>query len=585
MARYRIVNLVLTSTLAAVCAQPSLATGGGANGITQRVSLDHLGQQLFAPSSHASLSRDGQRVAFQTDAALVPTDTNGTTDIYVLDRSSGALTLASNSVGGVPANGPSRHAALSGDGRWVAYETLASNAIGIDTNGDWDVMLRDLQTGALKRVTSLPGSIFAASNGGRRPHVSFDGRYVVFDTYSEAFSAADSNAAHDVYLRDMLLDTFELISTGLFAQANASSTAARVSDDGRYVAFQSDATNLAFIDTNGASDVFVRDRQTGALSLVSRIPGGAVGNGDSFGASMSADGRYIAFATLATNFKFGDANGAEDVFVFDRALNVLRHVSATPSGNFTASGGGASPSIAADGQSIAFTSAAPDLIVGASLLTAIYVRELACGVTCLASRPSGFVILPSGPCLRPSLSGDGSIVAFDSISSNLVAGDSNASQDVFLRTMYADPVPYCTSSLTSIGCQPRMSASGLPRASQNSGFVVTCSEVPNNKLGLFFYGFEGRQAVPFGAGTFCLVTPVTRTPVMNSAGNPTSVDDCSGSYSLDFNTFAKGLLGVVPHPSLSLVGQRVGVQCWGRDPEGVLATTFLSDALEYVVGP
>lgn len=585
MARVRILSLVVSSALAASLAPSALAAGGGLNGVTQRVSLNHLGQQVFSASSRPSLSRDGSRVAFETDAALLPADTNATTDIYVLDRTSGVLTLASTTVGGAPANGASRYASLSGDGRWVAYETAATNVLGFDLNANWDVMLRDLNTGALKRVSALPGSVFAANEGGRRPYVSFDGRYVAFDTYSEDFSALDTNSAHDVYVRDMQLDVFELVSVGFFAQGNASSTAARVSDDGRFVVFESEASNLVAGDANGASDVMLRDRQTGALTIVSRIPGGAVGNGASFGASLSADARYVAFSTLATNLKFGDANGGEDVFVLDRATNALSHASATPSGNFTNSSGGSGASLAADGRSLAFISAAPDLIAGGSPFLSVYVRELQSGVTRLASRPSGFTGLPNGSSYRPSLNGDGSVVAFDSAATNLVLGDVNLQSDVFVRTLYADPLTYCTSSITSGGCEPRMSSTGLPRATQNLGFVVSCDDVPNNKLGLFFYGFDGRQAVPFGAGTFCMLTPVQRTPVMNSGGNPGSVNDCSGSYSLDFNAYAKGLLGVAAPSELTTVGQRVNVQAWGRDPQGALDTTFLSNALEYVVGP
>ncbi len=577
-------SLFLALVVCAVCAPSTFAAGGGTNGTTQRISLTNLGQQVFSPSRGASISRDGQRIAFESDAALVAADTNGHTDIYVLDRGSGALTFVSRTSNGLAANGPSRHVSISGDGRWVAYETLATNVTGFDFNATWDVMLKDLSTGALERVTSLAGSSFAFTGGGRRPHVSVDGRYVAFDTDSEEMSALDTNGAFDVYVRDMQLDTFTLVSVGFFAQGNGSSTNAQISDNGRFVAFHSDASNFAFGDTNAESDVFVRDLQTGGLSLVSRLPGGAIGNGASYGPSISADGRYVAFTTLATNFKAGDANGGEDVFVLDRSANVLEHVSATPSGGFTSSGGG-DASFSADGQSIAFVSGAPDLIGAGPAFLAVYVRELNSGVTRLVSRASGIGALPNGPSYRPSLSGDGSVVAFDSSATNLVVGDVNVQSDVFVRTLYADPLTYCTSSLTSGGCKPRMGSSGLPRVSQNAGFVVSCTQAPNNKLGLFFYGFGGRQAVPFGAGTFCMLTPVQRTPIMNSGGNPTSVNDCSGSYSLDFNAYAKGLLGVAAPTELSTVGQRVNVQCWGRDPQGALATTFLSDALEYVVGP
>jgi hypothetical protein len=144
---------------------------------------------------------------------------------------------------------------------------------------------------------------------------------------------------------------------------------------------------------------------------------------------------------------------------------------------------------------------------------------------------------------------------------------------------------YCTSSTTSAGCTPTLSGLGWPRVSQNSGFVVTCDDAPNNKAGLLFFSLGGRLSVPFGAGTFCVATPVVRTPVANSGGNPATVSDCSGQFSLDLNAYAKGLLGVSAPMELTQIGQRVNVQYWGRDPQGAIATTFLSDALEYFVGP
>lgn len=210
-ARVALAALLLGSALHA-------ANGGGANGTTQRVSLSSAGLQVFAASSAPSLSRDGQRVAFQTSAALVPADTNGIGDIYVHDRANGTVSLVSTTVGGGLLNGASRNASISGDGLWVAFETDASNAIGFDLNGNADVLLKNLATGAVERVSSPVGSLFAASGASRRPHLS---------------------------------------------------------GDGRFVAFHSNASNLAFNDTNAVADVFVRELWLGVTSPASRIPGGA----------------------------------------------------------------------------------------------------------------------------------------------------------------------------------------------------------------------------------------------------------------------------------------------------------------------
>ena len=564
-----------------------VSAASGTNGVTERISLDSAGQQVLQGAFEPSISRDGQRIAFQTSAALLPTDTNGHTDIYVYDRSVDQLILASTSTAGSLGNGTSFDAALSGDGRWVAFATHATNFVGFDLNGESDVMLKDLLTGALTRVSSSPGSLFAGSGESRKPTVSYDGRYVAFHTTSNQYSPQDTNATLDVYVRDFQNDSFQLVSRGLAgAASNSSASSASISDDGRFIAFQSTATNLVAGDTNGECDVFVRDMWGGlGTMLVSRVPLGALGNNESWEPSISANGRYVVFTTRATNFVFGDTNGSPDVYLVDRSLNVIRHVSSAVGGGFGGFGGSFEPSVSGDGRFVAFTSSTPNLASVGSTFQSSYVRDMTRGETYYVSSASGPAVGGDGTSLRPCLNADGSLVAFHSSAANLVPGDTNDRTDVFVRTLYADPLTYCTSSLTSGGCEPSMSSVGLPRVSQNAGFLVTCDDVPNNKFGLFFYGFGGRQAVPFGGGTFCMLTPVVRTPVMNAGGNPVSVSDCSGSFSLDFNAYAKGLLGVAPHPALNIVGQRVDVQCWGRDPQGAVATTFLSDALEFVVGP
>ncbi len=573
--------LVASSALAS----PSSASSGGANGQTQRVNLTEFGAQAFNAAYEPSISRDGSRIAFHTQAALVANDTNGNTDVYVFDRTSNVVTLVSTSTSGTLGNGSSVEAALSGDGQWVAFTTYATNLYGFDTNGLPDVMLKNLSTGSLTRVSALVGSIVSASGESRRPALSFDGRFVAFDTTGDIYSAEDTNDDWDVYLRDMQQGTIQLVSRGVFGGAGSSgSVRASVSDDGRYVCFHSASTNFSFNDLNGSTDVFVRDTLLGVSELVSRVPGGAQGNDDSWQSSMSADGRRVAFATYATNFVFGDANGSADVYVVDRVANTLRLMSGAPAGGFT-SAGGSEARISADGSTVVFTSAAPEITSDASAFLSTYVRNIDRAVTRLASRPTGPDGQPNGPSRYPTVNGDGSVVAFDSTATNLVVGDVNLSKDIFARVLYADPVVYCTSSVTSAGCEPRLSSSGLPRAGHDSGFVVSCTDAPNNKFGLLFYGLGGRLDTPFLAGTFCVQVPVVRTAPAFSAGNPASVSDCSGSFQIDMNAFAEGLLGVAPLVELGQIGTRVNVQYWGRDPQGPIATTFLSNALEYVVGP
>jgi hypothetical protein len=148
------------------------------------------------------------------------------------------------------------------------------------------------------------------------------------------------------------------------------------------------------------------------------------------------------------------------------------------------------------------------------------------------------------------------------------------------------PVTYCTAKTNSLGCLPSIASAGVPSASAASGFVVTGSNVRNNKAGLLFYGTSGRASSPFQGGTLCVKTPIKRTLAVGSGGTPAPANDCSGVYSLDMNAFASGALGGSPLPQLQVLGTLVDCQYWGRDP-GFAApnNTTLTDGLEYQVGP
>jgi subtilisin-like proprotein convertase family protein len=145
---------------------------------------------------------------------------------------------------------------------------------------------------------------------------------------------------------------------------------------------------------------------------------------------------------------------------------------------------------------------------------------------------------------------------------------------------------YCTAKINSLGCLPAINGAGAPSATSGAGYVVTASQVRNNKNGLLFYGVNGRAAVPFQGGTLCVASPIRRTSGSNSGGNPLPANDCSGVYAIDMNTFALSVGPPVPLAALKVPGTVVDCQWWGRDP-GFIApnNTTLSDGLEYTVGP
>src|SRR6266404_4977766 len=254
--------------------------------------------------------------------------------------SAGAQTTERVSVtsGGTEGNGASLGSALSADGRFVAFDSAATDLVAGDTNGVSDVFVHDRQTGTTERVSVASGGAQGDGSSGLigfafPPALSADGRFIAFISSATSLVAGDTNGATDVFVHDRQTGTTARVSVASGGtQANNVSSYPALSADGRFVAFQSDATNLVVDDTNGATDVFVHDRQTGATERVSVASGGGTqGNGNSGGffafPALSADGRLVAFQSDATNLVAVDTNGATDVFVHDRQTGTTERVS------------------------------------------------------------------------------------------------------------------------------------------------------------------------------------------------------------------------------------------------------------------
>ncbi len=275
-------------------------------------------------SAFASMSADGRYVAFESSASnLAADDANGERDIFVRDRQTNVTTLVSRRSalsGNGPANDSSFDAAISADGRYVAYESSADNLSTIDDNAVFNVFVRDLQTGSVRLVSRRsaggPGGGDGGNGNSRRPAISANGRYVAFDSEANNLSDEDNNAVINVFVRDLELDTTTVGSQGSGggAAADGDSEDAVLSPDARLLAFSSEADNLSTGDNGNARDVFVRDLQTGALALASAADGGAGGDDDSGGAAFSGDGRYLAFHSGADNLSALDSDGVFDVF-------------------------------------------------------------------------------------------------------------------------------------------------------------------------------------------------------------------------------------------------------------------------------
>src|SRR5437660_5099931 len=260
-------------------------------------------------------------------------------------RSAGAQTTVRVSVAsdGTEGNDVSLGSALSADGRFVAFDSAATDLVAGDTNLVSDVFVHDRQTGTTERVSVASDGAQGNGSSGLLsfafpPGLSADGRFVAFVSFATNLVAGDTNGATDVFVHDRQTGTTERVSVASDGtQGNAASAGFALSADGRFVAFHSTATNLVAGDTNGATDVFVHDRQTGTTERVSVDSDGTQGNGPSAGAALSADGGLVAFHGTATNLVAGDANGAYDVFVHDRAVSTTTTSTTQPATTSTSS--------------------------------------------------------------------------------------------------------------------------------------------------------------------------------------------------------------------------------------------------------
>jgi Tol biopolymer transport system component len=284
---------------------------------SRQVSVGPAGAAPNGHSFHPALSADGAVVAFESAATnLVPGDTNDASDIFV---STAGGPIRRVSVGGSgQGDGNSHQPAISADGRYVAFISAAANLVPGDTNDLPDVFVRDLTYGITNRV-SMSTAGRQANGASFDVAISADGRYVVYDSVAGNLVGGDSNLATDVFVRDLRYGITNRVSlNSASGQGNSYSAGPAVSADGRYVAFTSAASNLVSGDTNARSDVFVRDIRYGLTYRVSLGAGDTQPNGASTAASISADGRFVAFTSAGSNLVSADSNGVDDGFVRDR---------------------------------------------------------------------------------------------------------------------------------------------------------------------------------------------------------------------------------------------------------------------------
>lgn len=427
---------------------PLAAANSYAEGETIRVSIDSAGVEgNFASLLNPSISADGRYVAFSSIADnLVPLDTNSSSDIFVHDRLTGNTARASVNSSGVEGNGSSSNPSISDDGRYVAFGSSADNLVPEDTNGVFDIFVHDLTTGATS-IVNISSAGVQAKDYSDFPAISADGRYVAFHSIASNLVREDTNGFYDVFVHDRLTGKTTRVSVdseGL--EGNSGSINASISPNGRYVAFMSAASNLVPGDANDVIDIFVHDRTTDQTTRVSVDSAGVEGNSSSVGSSISADGRYVAFESLADNLVPEDTNEAFDVFVHDLSAGATTRASVqSGGGQATQSGGSGGTAISADGRFVAFTSSSPDLVPGdTNNMRDAFVHDLLNSQTTRVSLDSagleiGLGVFDDGDDFSDvQLSADGRHVVFESNDPNIVPEDTNATTDIFVRDRLLD---------------------------------------------------------------------------------------------------------------------------------------------------
>jgi hypothetical protein len=529
---------------------------------TERASLGSAGEEGDGTSYFAVISRDARYVAFASGASnFDPADTNGIYDVYRHDRVTGTTVRVSVDSSGVEADGPSTPYGISDDGNLVLFISKATNLVPGDTNQYDDAFVRDVAAGSTERV-----SVDSSGNGSDGhcfdAAISGDGRYVVFSDDGTNLVTGDHNFTTDVFLRDRSTGTTTRVSVSSNgSEANNASLEAAISRDGSFVVFESFATNLVGKDPYSYLDIFMRDVAAGTTSQISLRHDGGRPAGDSWTPTISDSGDRVAFISTASDLVAGDHSGW-DVFVRDvpAATNLRASLSSTgdePNQNILEA------CISGDGAFVAFVTGASNLVEGdVNGWEDVFVRSFSNSMTTLES-VSNDGVGANWNCGRPALSADGGSISFESLADNLVANDSNALWDVFVRSRVI-----AAASATGYGTG-YAGTNGVPSFTARSVPVLNTAEAIDigNSSGAWSLAFVviGASAtdVATNRGGHLLVVP---TLILVLPLSPTGA----------------ALDGIVP-PSEELAGLPAYFQVFETDPGALYGFSF-SAALELVFG-
>ena len=478
--------------------------------ISQRVDGTEASGFAPTPNHPPAISGDGSVVSFSSDSSnLVAGDSNGVPDIFV--RAGGATTRISVGAGGAQANGSSIRPAMSADGRYIVFESVATNLVAGDSNGMPDVFMHDRNTGETKAVTSSVGQSFPASN----PAISPNGRFIAFESRGVFSTILATNLS--VYRYNTATGQYSMASSAQPAAGKQPKGAGRpswdptVADDGSvaFISRDRDLTGTEEVAPNDrADDIFVQRQAGGPVVKVSVNNAGETADGDSFEPVISADGNRVAFSTQANNMPVAGADANPDLDVYLRDIGGGRTLLASIGVNGGAPGGpSVTPSINRDGSLVAYASRAENLVTDDSnIVQDIFLANPFSGaVTRLSTRPGQEPSAGQGnlDSFMPAMSADGLVVAFMSSANNLVDGDANDAFDTFVRRL--TEAPSC-----GTGCVPGPGGGPLPGGGGGAaGYRFVASDG-----GIFSFG-DAKFAGSAGGSKL-------NKPIVGMAGTPSN---------------------------------------------------------------
>lgn len=319
-------------------------------GATTRISVSTSGQQSDGISYNyfPAISEDGRHVVFASMATnLVDRDTNGTWDIFVHDRITKSTTLVSRSSADRQGDAPSLHGVISGDGRYVAFNSYAGNLVRGDDNKVSDIFVHDLETHTTTAISVDPSGRLGNQNSDRAT-ISYDGSCIGYSSFASNLGVEDNDDEENVFIHERATGRNVVASKTVAATRNASGDdvpwccyispaccivvvisdrKSVIAPDGNSIAYRSDSPDLVGDDRNFRQDIFLYDRRTDTIERISTNSDGEEANGDSVHHGLSADARYVAFSSVATNLVPDDTNGVSDIFVRDRVTGETTRVS------------------------------------------------------------------------------------------------------------------------------------------------------------------------------------------------------------------------------------------------------------------